>query len=416
MLFSHGIYQLFYILGGKHLLLSIAIILLLGYLIGVIFEKFKIPKLVGMIVVGIVCGPFLLNIIDESILMISAEIRQIALVIILTRAGLSLDFKSLKVIGRPAVLMCFLPAVFEIIGTILVAPIILNISIFEALLLGSVLAAVSPAVVVPKMIRIKSESYGNISKVPELILAGSSTDDVFVITLFYAFLGLSQNNSFNPISFISIPISIALGILLGIVVGFILSKIFRKFNIPLTIKILITLSTSFLLLSLESLLNDFVSISSLLSIMTFGVVLLSKEKEIAKELEVGYDHIWRFFEIFLFVLVGASLNLNYAMSAGFSSLVIIVIALMFRSIGVVISLVNTRLNIKEKFFCIIAYLPKATVQASIGGIALGLGLSSGEIILSVAILSILITAPLGAFGIELSYKKLLSKDEALFND
>ena len=389
------------------MLFSIAYILLLGYLVGVLFEKLKLPKLIGMILLGIISGPYGLDLIDISIIQISSEIRQIALIIILTRAGLSLDFNSLKKIGRPAFLMCFLPATFEIVGTTLFAPSLLNISTFEALLLGSVLAAVSPAVVVPRMIRLQKEGYGSKHKIPELLLAGSSADDIYVIVLFYTFLGLVENNSFSGSALINIPISIALGILIGVIVGFILNMVFKRFNLKLTIKILITLSISFMMVAFETFVKEYISISSLLGVMTFGMVILFKNKIVAKELEEGYSHLWLFFEIFLFVLVGATVNMQYAISAGLNTILLLIIALMFRTFGVLLSLIKTPLTFKERLFCVIAYIPKATVQASIGGIALSLGLASGNIILSVAVISILFTAPIGAIGIDLLHKKLL---------
>lgn len=389
------------------MLFSIALILFLGFLVGLVFEKIKIPKLVGMILVGIIIGPYSLNLIDQSIISVSTELRQIALIIILTRAGLSLNFSSLKKIGRPAILMCFIPATFEIIGTTLLAPSLLNISTFEALLLGSVLGAVSPAVIVPRMIRLQKEGYGAQHKVPNLILAGSSADDIYVIILFYAFLGLVENNKFNTSSLISIPVSIILGIILGIIIGVILNVIFKKFICNLTYKILITLCASFFMVTLESLLKKYISISSLLGVMSYGMVLLSSNKKVAKELEEGYNNLWLFFEIFLFVLVGATVSVDYAISSGINAVILLFLALLFRTIGVLVCLIKTNLTKKEVLFSMISYIPKATVQASIGGIALSKGLACGNLVLSMAVLSILITAPIGAFGIDLLYKKLL---------
>lgn len=388
-------------------LLSLGIILLSGFLVGLLFEKMKLPKIVGMIIIGIFLGPSLLNIIDDSIINISAMLRQIALVIILTRSGLSLNLKKLKEIGRPAILMCFVPATFEIVGVLILAPLLLGVSIVEALLIGSVLAAVSPAVVVPRMIKLKEEGYGENKSIPELIMAGSSADDIYVIVLFYAFLGLVDSGKLNALSFVNIPISIILGVLLGIGVGLLLSYIYKKINMNIIIKILLLISTSFLLIGLEELISDCISFSSLLGIITIGMVILLKNKEVAVDMEKGYHKLWTFFEILLFVLVGISVDINYAISAGFMPIVVLFSALVFRMAGVFVSLLFTNLKMKERLFSMISYLPKATVQASIGGIALAQGLAVGSLVLTMAVLSILITAPLGAILMDLSYKKLL---------
>ena len=388
-------------------LLSLGIILLSGFLVGLLFEKMKLPKIVGMIIIGIFLGPSLLNIIDDSIINISAMLRQIALVIILTRSGLSLNLKKLKEIGRPAILMCFVPATFEIVGVLILAPLLLGVSIVEALLIGSVLAAVSPAVVVPRMIKLKEEGYGENKSIPELIMAGSSADDIYVIVLFYAFLGLVDSGKLNALSFVNIPVSIILGILLGIGVGLLLSYIYKKINMNIIIKILLLISTSFLLIGLEEFVSDYISFSSLLGIITIGMVILLKNKEVAVDMEKGYHKLWTFFEILLFVLVGISVDINYAISAGFMPIVVLFSALVFRMAGVFVSLLFTNLKMKERLFSMISYLPKATVQASIGGIALAQGLAVGSLVLTIAVLSILITAPLGAILMDLSYKKLL---------
>ena len=388
-------------------LLSLGIILLSGFLVGLLFEKMKLPKIVGMIIIGIFLGPSLLNIIDDSIINISAMLRQIALVIILTRSGLSLNLKKLKEIGRPAILMCFVPATFEIVGVLILAPLLLGVSIVEALLIGSVLAAVSPAVVVPRMIKLKEEGYGENKSIPELIMAGSSAYDIYVIVLFYAFLGLVDSGKLNALSFVNIPVSIILGVLLGIGVGLLLSYIYKKINMNIIIKILLLISTSFLLIGLEELISDCISFSSLLGIITIGMVILLKNKEVAVDMEKGYHKLWTFFEILLFVLVGISVDINYAISAGFMPIVVLFSALVFRMAGVFVSLLFTNLKMKERLFSMISYLPKATVQASIGGIALAQGLAVGSLVLTIAVLSILITAPLGAILMDLSYKKLL---------
>ena len=389
------------------MLYSIALILIIGFIIGFIFEKIRIPKLVGMIIVGLFIGPYCLNLLDAKILNISSELRQIALVIILTRAGLSLDIASLKQIGRPALLMCFIPATFEIAGTAIFAPLFLGINIFEALLLGSVLAAVSPAVIVPRMIKLQEQGYGKDRKVPELLLVGSSADDVYVIVLFYSFISLAQNQIFDFKAVALIPLSIILGIILGIIFGLIIKYLFKRNAFNLATKILIILSCSFVMIVIEESLKEFISIASLLGIMTLGIVLNSKNKEEAKQIEVGYQQLWLFFEIFLFVLVGASVDLNHAWNYGMRAVFLILLVLCFRMIGVLLSLIKTKLSAKERIFCVFSYIPKATVQASIGGIALAMGLGVGNLVLTIAVLSILITAPLGAFLIDNTYKKLL---------
>ena len=389
------------------MLLSLGLILLGGFVIGLIFEVIKIPRIIGMIFVGILFGPSVLNIIDIKVLSISAELRMIALVVILTRSGLSLDLKKLKELGRPAILMCFLPATFEIIGVLVFAPMLLGISHIEALLLGSVLGAVSPAVVVPRMINLKKNGYGNDKGIPEIIMAGASADDIYVIVLFYSFLGLLQSGNIDVISIIQIPSSIVLGVLFGIGIGFVIVLLFRKFKVDNIVKVLILLSISFLMIALEEILKDYISISALLGIMTIGIVLSFKDKVNAREIERSYQKIWYFFEILLFVLVGISVNLDYAFSAGLMPLLLLAIALLFRMVGVLVSLLFTKLNWKERLYCVLSYIPKATVQASIGGIALSLGLPVGNLVLTISVLAILITAPLGAILMDNLYKRLL---------
>ena len=390
------------------MVLSLGIILILGFLVGCVLSKIKLPGLVGMIIVGLVIGPYCLGLIDDSILAISTELRQIALVIILTRSGLNLDIESLKKIGRPAILMSFIPATLEIIGVTLISLLMLEISVFEAMLLGSVLAAVSPAVVSPRMIKLIEDRLGERHQVPKLILAGSSVDDIYVIVLFYVFLGLVENNVFNITSILTIPLTITLGILIGILVGLLLSYILKKTNFKITINVLLVLSTSFLMIGLENILKEYVSISSLLGIMVMGVILLFKEPIKSKELSVGYNNLWIFFEIILFVLVGATVDFSYAVNNSLTAILILVVGLLFRTLGVLICLIKTNLNKKERLFTVFSYLPKATVQASIGGIALSLGLYCGSIILTVSVISILITAPIGALLIDKTAKKLLA--------
>ena len=391
------------------MLFSIALILLSGLLLGSCFQKIKLPGLMGMIIVGIILSPHALNLIDESILNISADLRQIALVIILTRAGLSLDLSNLKKVGRPAFLMCFIPACTEISGTILIAPLLLGITHLEAAIMGSVIAAVSPAVIVPRMIRLKEEGYGTDKSIPELILAGASVDDVFVIVLFTAFTSLASTGTMSIISLLQIPVSIILGIIIGGITGILLIRFFKKFHMRDSVKILIILSFSFLLIELQNLLENIIPISGLLAIMSLGIIIKQKCDILAQRLSGKYNKLWVAAEVFLFVLVGASVDMRYALSAGIPAVLLAIGALLFRLLGVSLSLIKTKLNRKERFFCMFAYMPKATVQAAIGALPLSMGLSCGQIVLTVAVLSILITAPLGAVCVDNLYTKLLKK-------
>ena len=394
---------------GGFMLTSIALILLCGLLFGFLFNKIKLPALLGMIIVGIVLGPHALNLIDSSILNISAELRQIALVIILTRAGLSLNINDLKKIGRPAILMCFVPACVEMIGTIIFAPMLFGISIIDAAVMGSVLAAVSPAVVVPRMIKIMDEGYGKDKSIPQLILAGASVDDVFVIVVFTVLTAFASTGEINATDFLQIPLSIILGVLLGVIVGFLLVLFFKKVHIRDSVKVLIILSVSFLLLEVESLLEGIVPVSALLGIMSMGITVNQKYNVLSKRLSVKYNKLWLGAEIFLFVLVGVAVDINYALNAGVVAVIVVIIALIFRMFGVMLSLVKTNLNKKERLFCMLSYTPKATVQAAIGTIPLAMGLSCGSVVLTVAVVSILITAPFGAICIDNLYKKMLKK-------
>ena len=391
------------------MLTSIAIILLLGLLVGWLFSRLKLPSLLGMIIIGIILSPYCLNMIDESILMISGDLRQIALVIILTRAGLSLDLSDLKKVGRPAVLMCFVPACIEMVGTILFAPLLLGVSVLDAAIIGSVIAAVSPAVIVPRMIKLIDEGYGKEKSVPQLILAGASVDDVFVIVVFTALTTLASTGKISVTSFMEIPISILLGILLGGIIGLVLVCFFKQHHMRDSIKVLIILSVSFLLLELQHRLESIVSISGLLAIMSMGIVVKQKYDVLAKRLSVKYNKLWLGAEIFLFVLVGIAVDINYALKAGIVVIILVIAVLIFRMAGVALSLTKTNLNRKERVFCAIAYTPKATVQAAIGTIPMAMGLDCGEIVLTVAVVSILLTAPFGAICVDNSYKKLLSK-------
>ena len=391
------------------MLTSIAMILLLGLLLGWIFSKLKLPSLMGMVLVGIILGPYALNLMDESILRISGELRQIALVIILTRAGLSLNVSDLKKVGRPAILMCFVPACIEMLGTVIFAPILLGVSVLEAAVIGSVIAAVSPAVIVPRMIRLIEEGYGKSKSIPQLILAGASVDDVFVIVVFTAFTGLAATGAMSVNTFLQIPISIVLGIILGGCVGAVLILFFKKCHIRDSVKVLIILSISFLLLEFENRFEGYIPISGLLAIMSMGIIIKQKYEALALRLSTKYNKLWLGAEVFLFVLVGAAVDLRYVASAGVSAIILIFGALLFRMIGVAVSLIKTDLTEKERLFCMMAYTPKATVQAAIGAIPLSMGLACGNIVLTVAVLSILITAPFGAICVDNFYKKLLVK-------
>ena len=381
-----------------NIFLSLFIIFFFGFLGGYLFEKIKIPKIVFYIVLGILIGPSLLNIVDENLLSISSYLRQIALVIILTRSGLSLDLSTLKKIGRPAFLMCFVPASFEILGITIFGPILLKISYLEAMLLGSVLAAVSPAIVAPRMINLINEGYGKKHHVPELILAGSSCDDIFVIVLFYSFKSLVSSNSFDAWTLSQIPISIITGVILGLLGGIIMLFIISKFNINNVGNVIIMLGISFGMITLENFLKVYFSISSLLAIIVMAI-------------QKTYNSLWNGFEILLFTLVGIATEVKYAFSKEGAIIIgLIFIALIFRSIGVIISILFTKYSWEEKIFIVISYMPKATVQASIGGIALAENLPCGTIVLIAAVISILITAPLGSFLIDNLYKRLLIKD------
>ena len=391
------------------MLLSISLILLVGMSVGWICKKMKLPSLLGMLVTGIVLGPYILNLLDDSILGISAELRKIALIIILTRAGLGLDLSGLKKIGRPAVLMCFVPASLELLGILLIAPKLLGISMLEAAILGAVLAAVSPAVVVPRMVKLMEEGYGVREGIPQLILAGASVDDVYVIVLFSTFLGMIQGESASVIHFINIPISVFLGVGIGFLIGVILAYYFKKVHIRDTSKVLIILSISLLLVVLEDHLTIPITFSALIAIMFIGIGLQKKREVIARRLSVKYGKLWVAAEVFLFVLVGATVNIGYLNKVGVKALVVIAVALIFRMFGVFLCLLGTSLDKKERLFAMMAYTPKATVQAAIGGIPLSLGLACGEIVLTVAVLAIVLTAPAGAFAMDLSYKKFLKK-------
>ena len=392
------------------MLTSLSLVFLLGMLLSRAFQKIRLPGLLGMLVTGMILGPYALNMLDGSILGISADLRQIALIIILTRAGLSLDIQDLKKVGRPAVLMCFVPACFEIMGMILLAPRLLGISVLDAAIMGAVVGAVSPAVIVPKMLNLMEKGYGVKKSIPQLILAGASVDDVFVIVLFTAFTGLAQGGTFSPASILSIPVSIGTGIAAGGLAGILLALFFQKVHIRDSAKVVILLSISFLMIELENRLKGYVPFSGLLAVMSIGIALQKKRYEAAARLSVKSSKLWVAAEVLLFVLVGATVDISYAMKAGAAAVILIFGVLIFRMAGVFFCLLGTDINRKERLFCMIAYMPKATVQAAIGGVPLAMGLGCGKIVLTVAVLAILITAPLGAFGVEQTYKRLLKAD------
>jgi len=391
------------------MLLSLALILLVGMSMSWICKKIRLPGLIGMLATGIVLGPYVLNLLDPSILNISTDLRKIALVIILTRAGLGLDVEGLKKIGRPAILMCFVPASFELAGTVLLAPRLLGVTYMEAAIMGAVLAAVSPAVVVPRMVKLTEEGYGMDKAIPQMILAGASVDDVYVFVLFSTFTGLATGDKVSVIKFINIPISIVLGIGIGVGIGLVLNLFFKKIHMRDTVKVIVFLCISLLLVVAEAAIPIDITFASLISIMCMGIGLKQKNEDLAKRLSAKYNKLWVGAEILLFVLVGASVDITYVEKAGWGAVIMIFAALAIRMLGVFVSLIGTKLNIKEKLFTMMAYTPKATVQAAIGGVALDLGLACGNIVLTVAVLAIIITAPLGAFAIDILHRKLLNK-------
>lgn len=391
------------------MLFSLALIFLCGMTLGGIFKKLKLPALLGMLITGILLGPYVLNLLDDSILSISADLRQIALILILTRAGLNLNMEDLKKVGRPAVLMCFLPACAEIIGMLVLAPALLDLSLLDAAILGTVIAAVSPAVIVPKMLKLMEEGYGTSQSIPQMIMAGASVDDVFVIVLFTSFTGLAAGGSLEPLSLVKIPTSIIFGVLTGVIVGIVLAELFHRIHMRDSMKVVIILSVSFLLVTLENAVTGYIGFSGLLAIMSLGVALHRKRPAAAERLSLKYSKLWVASELWLFVLVGATVDIYSALEQGFSAVLLIFGVLIFRMLGVLCCVLKTPLTGKECAFCMLAYCPKATVQAAIGSIPLTMGLTCGNTVLTVAVLAILITAPLGAFAIDLTYKKWLLK-------
>ena len=397
------------------MLFSLSLILILGFSLSGIFNRLRLPGLLGMILTGIILGPYALNLISPDILDISSDLREIALIIILTRAGLNIDIKDLKKVGRPAILMCFVPALFEITAVTLLAPLFFNISYIEAAIMGSVLAAVSPAVIVPRMIHLIDSGYGKDKSIPQLIMAGASVDDIFVIVLFASFMGMYGGEGFNPTSLLLVPVSIISGMGLGIISGFIFVKVFKAIHVRDTVKALIMLSIAFLFVSLEDFIKPYFPVSGLLAVMAFSATILSTYEVLAKRITGKFSKIWVAAEVLLFVLVGAAVDISYLKGAGIASIVFILSALVFRIVGVNVSLLGTSLDKKERIFCSIAYLPKATVQAAIGAVPLAAGVGAGNLILTVAVVAILISAPLGAIGVDNTYKKLLHKSKTAFS-
>lgn len=400
------------------MLTSLAFIFLVGLAMAAICQRVRIPRIIGMLLTGIVLGPYVLDLLDPSILSISADLRKMALVIILLKAGLSLNLADLKKVGRPAILMSCVPASCEILAFFLFAPYLLGITRVEAAVMGAVLAAVSPAVVVPRMVQLMESNYGTEKSIPQLIMAGASCDDIFVIVLFSTFASMAQGGHASVMDFVGIPISILLGILLGAVAGYGLSLFFEtayahRHCVRNSMKVVIVLGMSFLLLSVETWLDGILSVSGLLAVVSMACVVKAKSTDfVAKRLSEKFGKLWIAAEVILFVLVGAAVDIRYTMQAGPMAVWMILLALVFRSAGVALCLVKTKLIWKERLFCMIAYLPKATVQAAMGAVPLAMGLSCGQIVLSVAVVAILITAPLGALGIDLSYQKLLEKETA----
>lgn len=394
------------------MLLSLALIFLCGMTMGALFERIKLPRLIGMLLVGILLGPYALQLLDASILSIAPDLRRIALIIILTRAGLNLNLADLKKIGRPAILLCFLPSCFEIVGALLLAPPLLHVTLLEAAMLGAVLAAVSPAVIVPRMLKLMEEGYGSEHAIPQMMMAGASVDNAFVIVLFTSFTGLTGGEGLALARFASIPTAIVLGVLLGAICGKALAALFRRVHMRDSAKVLTILSISFLFLVLQDQLNGIVGFSGLIAVIVSGISLRKNISVVAERLSKKYDKLWVAAELLLFVLVGASVDVGYAIDAGLGTLLLIVSALLFRMLGVWVCLIKTKLSRQESLFCMLAYCPKATVQAAIGAIPLTMGLPCGKLVLSVAVLAIVVTAPVGAFAIDKLYPRLLRRTPA----
>ena len=399
------------------MLTSLALIFLVGLSAAAICGYLHLPRIIGMLFTGIILGPHVLGLLDDKILSISSELRQIVLIIILLKAGLSLNLADLKKVGRPAVMMAFVPASFEICGYLLCAPMILGITRIESAVMGAVLAAVSPAVVVPRMVQLMENGYGTEKSIPQMILAGASCDDIFVIVLFSTFAGIAQGGTADFTQFLNIPVSIVLGILLGAAVGYLLSLFFetayaKEHYVRNSMKVIVVLGLSFLLMAVETWAKPYVSVSGLLAVVSMACVLKMKcPKSVSGRLSEKFGKLWIAAEVVLFVMVGAAVDIRYTAIAGGAAVVMILLALIFRAAGVCVCMAGTALNKKERLFTVIAYLPKATVQAAIGSVPMAMGLSCGQIVLSVAVLAILITAPLGAIGMDMTYRRLLKRQE-----
>lgn len=393
-----------------NVLLSLALIFLLGFMISGIFKKLHIPHLLGMLITGIILGPYVLNIIDGNLLNISGDLREIALIVILLRAGLSLDINDLKKVGRPAIMLCFIPASFEMLGAVILGPLLLGLSRVDSAIIGAMLAAASPAIIVPKMLWLMEEGYGVKKHIPQLIMAGASADDIYAIVMFTAFIGMSKGGSISPWTIASIPISIATGFLIGVGIGLVFTEVFKHIDIRDTIKILLLFGVSFLFVGCEDFISQYVPFSGLLAVMALGGTILNRREIIAKRISGKISKIWVGAELLLFVMLGAAVNIDYLFKAGIGAVILILGALIFRSVGVFVSLIRSGLSFKEILYCDVAYFPKATVQAAVGAVPLAAGLACGNMVLTVAVLSILITAPLGALLMDVTVKKWLTKN------
>jgi NhaP-type Na+/H+ or K+/H+ antiporter len=389
------------------MLLSLSLIIIVGFSLRGVFQKLQLPGLLGMLIAGILLGPHIFNLISQDILDISSDLREIALIVILIRAGLALDLKDLRRVGRPALLMCFVPALFEIAAVVVLAPPLLGISYLEAAILGTILGAVSPAVIVPKMLQLMEQGYGRKNSIPQLILAGASVDDIFNIILFTAFMGVYAGDDFSPAVLLKVPVSIITGLGAGIIIGFLMVEVFKKLHIRDTVKVLIILGSSFLIVALGDYIDQVVPFSGLLAVMAIGGTVLKRYEILARRISGKFGKIWVAAELILFVLLGAAVDVRYALGAGLAVAALILLALVVRAVGVLLSVSKTRLSGRERVFCVIAYTPKATVQAAIGSLPLAAGVAAGNMILTTAVVSIMICAPLGAIAIEATYKKLL---------
>lgn len=392
------------------MLFSISLIIIIAFVLGGIFNRLKIPSLLAMILTGVLLGPYVLDLLSPDLLNISSEIRKVALIVILARVGFSLNLNDLKKVGRPAILLCFVPALFEIIAITFLAPMFFEITYLEAAIMGTVVAAISPAVVVPRMIYLMDNGYGKNKSIPQLIMAGASVDDIFVIILFASFLGMYQGEGFNVGSLTSIPISIIAGLIVGIFVGYLLVQVFKRLTMRDTVKVLVILAISFIFVTVEPIVESYIPMSGLLAVIALTGTILKLHGGLALRLKEKFSKVWVGAEIFLFVLVGAAVDITYLAGAGLAGITLILVALVIRVLGVYVSLMKTKLTQKERLFCAIAYMPKATVQAAIGGIPLASGVAAGNIILTVAVLAIVITAPIGAIGVDFTYEKLLQRE------